>query len=114
MERQLVVFILGCLTVRTALAVVVHYLPENILRFVAGPILLLPAIGFAVIYVGGLRKTGAETMGKPLWWNHMRPVHAALYFMAATLAMGGNRRASLPLAADVLVGALASAMHYVV
>ena len=112
--KQIIVFILGCLTVRTALAIVIRYLPQNILRYVAGPVLLLPAIGFAVIYVGGLRKTGAETMGKPLWWNHMRPIHAALYFMAAILAMGGSRRASLPLAADVVVGALASAVHYAV
>ena len=111
-QYQLLLFIFGCLTVRTVLVVIIPHLSENILRFVAGPIFLLISIGFAVIYIGNLRKTGIETMGKPIWWNHMRPLHGALYFLAATLAMRGSQYASIPLAADVIVGVLASAIHY--
>ena len=70
------------------------------------------ALGFALIYIFKLRKVGRETMGKPLWWNHMRPVHSAMYFLASVLAMGGSHYAALPLAADVVVGAAASAVHY--
>ena len=113
MEKQLVLFIVGCITVRIAISIIVGILPDKPLRYLAGPLLMLPAIGFSVIYIFGLRNTGAETMGKPLWWNHMRPIHATLYFMAAILAMGGKNQAAIPLAADVAVGAIASAMHYI-
>ena len=112
MEKQLLFFIFGCLTVRAALAILAAFLPpEHILRYF-GIALMIPAIGFAVIYIAGLRETGAETFGKPLWWNHMRPIHAGMYFTAAVLAMGGSNYASVPLAADVIVGAIASAIHY--
>ena len=112
MEKQLLVFIFGCLTVRIAISVIVWILPESPLRYIAGPLLLIPAIGFAVIYIFNLRKTGGETMGKPLWWNHMRPIHATMYFLSAVLAMGGKNHAAIPLAVDVAIGAIASAVHY--
>ena len=112
MERQLLLFIVGCVTVRIALAIAVPFAPKRVLRFLVGPLLLVAAIGFATIYVTGMRKTGAETFGKAIWWDHMRPVHAALYFMASLLALKGSRTAGLPLGLDVALGVAASALHY--
>ena len=63
------------------------------------------ALGFATIYVFGLRKTGVETGGRPIWWNDLRPVHAALYAVAAVAAWNGRGDlAWKALAADVALG----------
>jgi hypothetical protein len=71
------------------------------------------AIGFMVIFLGGYRKTGLETGGKPIWWNHLRPVHALLYGLFAYLAWTGQRAwAWKVLLLDVTVGTLAFTLHH--
>jgi hypothetical protein len=69
-----------------------------------GYLALLPAIGFLVIYSLGLRKSGAETFGAPIWWNDLRPLHGFLYLMFAWCAINGDRTAWLFLLVDVLLG----------
>ena len=72
----------------------------------------LVAIGFTTVYMGGLRQTGVETEGEPIWWNSLRPVHAALYAAFAYCAWTGRRQlvwATLLL--DVAIG-LASFLHH--
>ena len=72
-----------------------------------GRIALIPAIGFMVIYVGKLRRTGAEVAGEAIWWDRLRPLHAALWGGFAVLAMRGHRDAWKVLALDTLIGAAA-------
>lgn len=63
------------------------------------------ALGFSIIYIFGLRKTGAETMGQPIWWNNLRPVHAVLYGATAYLLFRGNNGLAWKiLLVDTLIG----------
>lgn len=98
-------FLTGCIPVRIALVLVAAFAtsPEILkgLAVVTGAI----ALGFAIIYVFGLRATGVETGGKPIWWNDLRPVHAALYAIAAIAAWNGRGDIAWKvLAADVVLG----------
>lgn len=71
------------------------------------------AVGFTVIYLGGYRKTGVETGGGPIWWNHLRPFHALAYFLFAYLAWTGQRALAWKvLLLDVVVGTAAFAWHH--
>ena len=74
------------------------------------------SIGFFTIWAFGLRKTGAEVFGARIWWNDLRPVHALLYalFAAAAVTPKFAARAWEFLAADVLLGAVAFAIHHLV
>ena len=45
------------------------------------------SVGFLYIWSNGLRKTGPETFGDPIWWNDLRPIHSALYAIFAMLAL---------------------------
>lgn len=112
MERQLLVFLFGCVTVRLALAEAVRRMPSKGLKFIAGPLLMVPAIGFSVIYIFGLRSEGAETFGAKLWWNDFRPIHAGLFFVASVRALAGTSSAHLPLFADAVLGLIFSLLHY--
>lgn len=99
-------FLFGCIPARVALVLVVAAFaksPEVLkgLAVITGVI----AIGFATIYAFGLRTTGIETGGKPIWWNDLRPVHAALYAVAAVAAWNGRGDIAWKvLAADVVLG----------
>ena len=77
-----------------------------------GVLALLVAIGFLVIYFGGLRKSGAETFGEKIWWNNLRPVHAVLYFIFAILAFKKNKKSWVVLLIDVIIGFLSFIIHH--
>lgn len=68
------------------------------------------AIAFAGIYIFELRDTAFEAGGE-VWWNQMRPVHSALYFMFAQFALKGELiHASHALMLDATMGFLAWSM----
>jgi len=73
------------------------------------------SIGFFYIWANGLRKTGPETFGEPIWWNDLRPVHSALYAIFAMLALREEtqRHAWTVLLADVVIGLCAWIHHNV-
>jgi hypothetical protein len=105
------VFLIGCIGTRLFLAYLAFYLltkPAVYLK-IYGALLLIPAIGFTLIYMNGWRKTGPETSGKPIWWNSLRPLHAFLYFAAAFCMFFENTRmhAWKILLADVIIGLVA-------
>ena len=60
---------------------------------------------------GGLKK-GAETWGKPIWWNDLRPLHASLYFMFAIYAIKKYDKAWIPLFIDTIIGLLAFLQYH--
>ena len=109
MTLRLALFVCGCLGTRSALVVLARARPD--LLPLLGLLAVVPAIGFAVIYAGGLRQTGPEVFGERIWWNDLRPVHAALYATFAVMALRGNESAWIVLLADVLLG-LAAFVHH--
>jgi len=75
-------------------------------QFPIGVTAALISIGFAVIYIFGLRKTGVETFGKPIWWNEMRPIHSVFYGIFAIYTLNGIDASGLILF-DTLLGMIA-------
>lgn len=76
-----------------------------------GYLALLPAIGFAYIYITNSRTTGSEVFGDKIWWNKLRPIHALLYFIFAYNAINGNNTAYVYLLIDIIIG-LSSFLYY--
>ena len=58
------------------------------------------------------RGMGEEVGGERIWWDRLRPIHAALWGSAAALALTGRHEAWIPLAADTLFGLGAWAHHH--
>lgn len=100
-------FLTACVATRLLIVYGVAARPPTLdPKHVALP-LMVPAIGFALIYALGLRDTPGETFGcrgGAAWWNGLRPVHAGMYALAAALVLRRSERAHVPLLVDVLVG----------
>ena len=105
-KARIPLFLLGCITVRTALVVAAYYAPPHILKLM-GYLALIPGLSFLIIWALRLRKRGPETFGAPIWWNGMRPVHGILYLVFAYMAILGKPGAWVPLAVDVSLGFIA-------
>ena len=82
-------FLIGCFGTRLALAIAAKNASVKTLT-VMGYMAFLPVVGWILIYTYGLRKTGIETGGKKIWWNSLRPIHAALWTLFAYLAIIGS------------------------
>jgi len=113
-QKSQALFLGGCMPARAALAYGAAISNENYtLRIALAMICATIALGMLVIFVGGLRKTGGETFGKPIWWNSLRPVHSLAFATAATLLFLGNgKTAAGVLALDQAVGLGAFAQHH--
>ncbi len=112
LKRRFALFLLGCIPVRCALVYTARTLPASRLP-IMGWFALIPAIGFLYIFLSGSRKTGAEVAGGKIWWNTLRPVHAALYFAFAYMAIHQqNPQSWLALLADVALGLVAFGVHH--
>lgn len=110
-HKRLLLFLVGCIGSRSYLAYLAKTISPKYLPYM-GTLALIPAIGFTIIYLFGLRKTGLEVGGGTIWWNQMRPIHALLYFVFAFSAITKKRFAWLILALDVLIGFIAYILHY--
>lgn len=101
--KRMLLFLIGCIGSRLLLVLVCKNLPVDLLPF-AGYIALLPAIGFAYLFLTGSRKTGPEVFGEKIWWDNLRPVHSLLYFSFAISAIRNNRSSWTFLLFDVVLG----------
>lgn len=107
-QKRMILFLVGCMGTRLAL-VWLAYKYVWLLPYM-GTLAIVPAIGFMVIYFGGLRKTGPEVFGKAIWWDHLRPVHGFLYALFAYLAIMSTNNKSYTqyawkvLLVDVMIG----------
>lgn len=110
-QKRFLLFLVGCIGTRALAAYTAKVASTQYLRYL-GYLALVPAIGFAAIYLTGSRKTGAEVFGAHIWWNDLRPVHSLLYFMFAYNAIKGMRSAWLFLLADVCIGLGAFLAHH--
>ena len=103
MQKRFLLFLIGCIGIRIlfvyiAKTIDIKYLP------ILGYIALLIGIGFIVIYLKGLRKTGQEVFGEKIWWNDLRPIHGLLYILFAYFAITQNTKAWKFLLLDVIIG----------
>lgn len=79
-------FLFGCMGARLGLGLLMQssFLYQNTtLYHIINIAIAIMGIGFIVIYLGGLRKTGIETGGKPIWWDYIRPLHGSIYLLAS-------------------------------
>ena len=104
-QKRFVLFLFGCILVRFLFAYTAKVIDIKYLHYM-GYLSLLPAFGLSYIYLNGLRKTGREVLGSKIWWNMLRPVHAALYFLFAYYAINEDSRAYIYLLMDVVIGLL--------
>jgi hypothetical protein len=102
-------FLLGCIPFRILLAYIAFNFPSNKIFSIIASII---GMSFFIIYVTGMRKTGIETGGKPIWWNQWRPVHGFLYLLFAILNAMNVRNAWMILALDAIIGLIAFSIHY--
>ena len=104
-QTRFVLFLFGCILVRFLFAYTAKVIDIKYLHYM-GYLSLLLAFGLSYIYLNGLRKTGREVLGSKIWWNMLRPVHAALYFLFAYYAINEDSRAYIYLVMDVVIGLL--------
>lgn len=114
LRKRFALFLLACVPVRLLLVFVVAtgVLSTTWLKWMAVPAAMV-AGGFAAIFAGGLRRTGLETGGAPIWWNSLRPVHALLWGGVAYCAWTGRRALAWRiLLADVCIGLISFLVHH--
>lgn len=112
MQPSKLAFLVGCIGARLALAYGISIASGSVLKTLSVLIGMM-ALGFFTIWAFGWRKTGPETGGKPIWWNHLRPLHALAYGIAAVLAWTGRGwLAGCVIAIDALIGLAAFVNHH--
>ena len=112
LQKRILLFLLGCIIVRLLFVYIAYIINPRYLKFL-GFLAIIVSIGFITIYLFGLRKTGPETMGQPIWWDSLRPFHSLMYLIFGILAiLGIQKYAWIALLVDVLVGLTAFIIHH--
>ena len=102
-QKRFLLFLFGCIPTRLAFVYIAKTISLQYLPLL-GYLALLPAIGFIYLYLSGTRKTGPETFGDKIWWNHLRPIHALFYLLFAYNAVNKIKTAWVYLMYDVILG----------
>jgi len=105
-QKRFALFLGLCIPIRLALTVFAKYIPLRLLPALGVPYLLF-GLGIITIYITGSRRNGAETIGAPIWWNGLRPVHGLLYLVFAISAFFRKRDSWILLLIDTLIGFVA-------
>lgn len=105
LQKRLLLFLFVCIPTRLLFVYIAKNTPPSFLPLL-GYLALLPAIGFAYLFLSGTRTSGPETFGEKIWWNNLRPIHALLYFAFAYNAILKVQCAWTYLFADVIIGIL--------
>jgi len=111
LQKRFLLFLIGCIGTRSILVCISKNIDIKYLPFL-GYIALLPAIGFAYIYLTGSRQTGSEVFGEKIWWNNLRPIHSLLYALFAYNAINKNASAWIFLLIDVILGLISFLIHH--
>ena len=88
-NSRMKMFLFGCLGSKIVLVLSAKFVNKTHLLYM-GYTALIPALGFAYIYITGSRKIGYEAGGK-IWWNNLRPMHSVLYLLFAYNAILGHQ-----------------------
>tara|TARA_B110000444_G_C18376033_1_gene382635 strand:- start:74 stop:451 length:378 start_codon:yes stop_codon:yes gene_type:complete len=102
-QKRFLGFLLLCIPIRIVFVFIAKSINEKYLPYL-GYLSILPALGFAYIFIFGKRKKGGETFGEKIWWNNLRPLHSILYFIFAYLAFKKSNKAYVLLLLDVIIG----------
>jgi len=115
--KRAAIFLVGCIGARLLLVILAYHLARSKSHWLKAMALaaILISAAFFYIWSNGLRKTGPETFGDPIWWNDLRPVHSALYAIFAILALREDtqRHAWIILLADVSIGLYSWIHHHI-
>lgn len=98
------VFLYLCIGTRLAL---VYWAKSGEYRDILMAITAVISVGFLTIYAFDLRKTGAETGGRAIWWNSLRVIHGLLFGAFAISTYMAVDNAWMLLLLDVIIGILA-------
>ena len=100
-DRSEFMFLAMCIPSRIFIALTASQIRPEI----AVPLTLITGLAFLRLYLNpSLRLTGPETFGRPIWWNDVRIIHAALWIGFAVAKLQGYDWAWKLLALDVIVG----------
>jgi len=111
LQKRFLLFLLGCIGIRSLFVYIAKNVDKTNLQ-ILGWISLLPAFGFIIIFLTGIRKTGAEVFGEKIWWNNLRPVHSLLYGLFAFNAINQNENSWIFLLIDVIIGLVSFLTHH--
>lgn len=106
-----IAFLVGCMGSRFGLTYLAAAAPARALWWMGAGALVVAA-GFTAIHVMGWRRTGLEVGGGRIWWDALRPVHAALWALFGVMAMASVPQAWSVLLADTLLGLTAFVLHH--
>ena len=110
-QKRFIAFLIGCMGARLLLTYLSYKLDSKYLPYM-GILTLIIGLGFTSIYIFGLRKIGAETFGREIWWNNLRPIHAFFYLYFTYLAFKKKKISYLPLLIDTILGLIAFLYHH--
>ena len=97
-----------CIPLRLGIGTILFFIPEDWLIYVGIPVSLLSAGFVTVTLLGWLGRMGEYgRLGGRRWWAFLRPFHALLWILAATLLFLSSRAAGAILISDALLSALA-------
>lgn len=105
-QKRFLLFLFGCIPTRLFITYLAKHFSGNALK-ILGYVAFIIAFSFLYLFFTGKRKTGMETFGDKIWWNNLRPIHAAFYLLFAYGAVRGLRSAWKYLLYDVIFGLLA-------
>jgi hypothetical protein len=111
-QKRMFLFLAGCIPARMGVVYLARTATTQTLPLM-GFLALFPAVGFLYFFLTGTRTTGPEVLGDRIWWNALRPLHAAFWAAFAVLALFGYNKAWILLLIDVLVGISAFTLHHV-
>lgn len=99
-------FLYGCIPSRILLIASPHFVKNHeAIRKLLSCIFIAIGLGFLIIYIFDLRKTGIETGGRKIWWNEIRQVHGILYLVAGILLFNREYESvKIILAIDIIIG----------
>jgi hypothetical protein len=114
-SKRIILFLFGCMILRISMGLFMKSdFCQGWICDLLGVLILIMGIGFLVIYFGGLRKSGLETDGQPIWWNHLRPLHGVLYLLSGWLLLNGNGvNAGNIIIVDALIGLIAWKIYHI-
>ena len=102
MKTSVLYFLLLCIPARLLLAYLPQILSKTYLKLYSFIVFLIGA-SFLYLYFNNFRLNAFEA-GGVTWWKDFRLVHGALYLTAAFYLFNEERKASVPLLTDTLLG----------